>query len=170
VAINTILSRRDREFITLVWNPSLIGSRLKTFFIIHYSKVIIGVFGWEDSWQDLLGLPVEIRPLLRPFGNYQGNSFTGQVLVAGKPAPYTEVEVEYLNREKHYRSPTDYHTTQIVLTDNNGVFSFTCPLSGWWGFASLSLADYTLKDSEGSEKEVELGGGIWIYMDEYQRQ
>ena len=136
-------------------------------FIIHYTKTIIPVFGSEENWMQTAGLPVEIRPLLRPFGNYLGNSFTGQVLINGKPAADAEVEIEYYNSEQRYRAPTDYHTTQVLLTDADGIFNFTCPLSGWWGFASLSLADYTLKGPEGQNKEVELGAVLWIYMDDY---
>lgn len=136
-------------------------------FIIHHTKTIVPVFGSEENWMQTAGLPVEIRPLLRPFGNYRGNSFTGQVLIQGKPAANAEVEVEYYDSNRKFGAPTDYHTTQTVLTDASGIFSFTCPLSGWWGFASLSLADYTLKGPDGLDKEVELGAVLWIYMDDY---
>jgi len=136
-------------------------------FIIHYTKTAVGVFGWDEGWTVPLGLPVEIKPLLRPLGNYRGNSFTGQVLVDGKPAPDTEVEVEYYNQQSRYQAPSDYHVTQVILTDADGMFSFTCPLSGWWGFAALHTADYKLKDPEGNDKGVELGGVIWVHMGEY---
>jgi cobalt/nickel transport protein len=38
-------------------------------------------------------------------------------------------------------------------------------LAGWWGFAALSQADYTLKDPQGNEKGVELGAVLWTYLD-----
>lgn len=152
-----------------VMEPQPYWEPMEDRFIIHYTKTTIGVFGWDTNWQEPLGLPVEIKPLLRPFGNYQGNSFAGQVLINGKPAPYAEVEVEYYNEQQTYQAPTDYHITQVILTDANGVFSFTCPLIGWWGFASLHTADYTLKTPEGSDKEVELGGVIWVHMGTYQK-
>lgn len=139
-------------------------------FIIHYTKTVVGVFGSEEDWQQQLGLPAEIRPLLRPFGNYRGNSFSGQVLVDGKPAAQAEVEVEYYDKEQVYRAPTSHHTTQVLHTDDNGIFTFTCPLSGWWGFSSLSLADYTLQDPNGADKEVEIGAVLWVHMDEYLRR
>lgn len=153
-----------------VMEPQPYWEPIEDRFIIHYTKTIVGVFGSEENWVEPLGLPAEIRPLLRPFGNYRGNSFTGQVIIDGKPASGAEVEVEYYNRENEYNSPTDYHITQVLLTDDNGIFTFTCPLSGWWGFASLSLADYTLKSPEGQDKEVEIGGVLWIYLDEYENQ
>lgn len=135
--------------------------------IIHYTKTIIAAYGADTGWDRPVGLPTEIIPLLRPFGNYAGNSFVGQVLVLGKPAPYTEVEVEFYNKGGVVQVASDYHIAQVVKTDGNGVFIFTCPKAGWWGFSALSEADYTLKDPQGKEKAVELGAVLWTYMDEY---
>jgi len=151
-----------------VMEPQPYWEPIEDRFIIHYTKTVISVFGSEDGWQQPVGLPAEIRPLLRPFGNYQGNSFTGQVLVNGRPSANAEVEVEYYDKEQRFRSPTSQHITQVLLTDDNGIFTFTCPLGGWWGFASLSLAEFTLKSPEGVDKEVEIGAVLWIHMDEYQ--
>lgn len=141
------------------WEPS------EDISIIHYTQTIIPAFGDDEGWDSPLGLPTEIVPLLRPFGNYAGNSFTGQVLVDGSPAPGAEVEVEFYNRDKQFSPPTDYHITQVIKADDQGVFSFTCPFGGWWGFGALSEADYTMKDPEGNDKGVELGAVLWIYMD-----
>jgi len=135
--------------------------------IIHYTKTVVAVFGADEGWDKPLGLPTEIVSLLRPFGNYAGNTFTGQVLLRGKPVPGAEVEVEYYNRDGSLVAPGDYHVTQVVKADNDGIFSFTCPLAGWWGFAALNEADYTLKDPAGAEKPVELGGVLWVYFDGY---
>jgi len=133
--------------------------------IIHYTKTIIGAYGDDEGWDQPVGLETEIVPLLRPFGNYAGNSFTGQVLLQGKPAPGAEVEVEFYNKGDSLRAPNDYHITQVIKADPNGIFSFSCPLPGWWGFAALSEADYTIKDPEGEEKGVEVGAVLWIYLD-----
>ncbi len=132
--------------------------------IIHYTKTIIGVFGDDEGWDEPVGLPAEIIPLLRPFGNYAGNSFTGQLLLAGKPAAGSEVEVEFYNNKKTLHAPSDYHITQVIKTDPNGIFSFTCPMPGWWGFAALNEADYTIKDPDGKNKGVEIGAILWIYL------
>ena len=136
--------------------------------IIHYTKVIIPAFGAEDGWDQPVGLATEIVPLLRPFGNYAGNSFTGQVLLNGKPHPNAEVEVELYNQEGKYRAVSDLHITQVVKADAAGIFTFSCPVPGWWGFAALSSADYTLKSPQGEDKQVELGAVLWIYMDAYE--
>ena len=64
-------------------------------FIIHYTKTYLAAFGVEEGWDAPLGIPTEIVPFTRPFGNYAGNIFTGQVLADGKPVAGAEVEIEY---------------------------------------------------------------------------
>jgi cobalt/nickel transport protein len=134
-------------------------------FIIHYTKVIVPAFGADDGWSSAVGTPVEIVPLLRPFGNYTGNTFVGQVQQHGKAMANAAVEVEFYNQQQRYRAASDYHITQLVHADNNGIFTFTCTKPGWWGFAALSSADYLLKNKGGEEKPVELGAVLWIFMD-----
>ncbi|MDR9501298.1 MAG: DUF4198 domain-containing protein [Desulfurivibrionaceae bacterium] len=138
--------------------------------IIHYTKTIIAAYGADTGWDEPLGLPTEIVPLTRPFANYSGNSFSGQVLLGGEPVPYAEVEVEFYNEAGRLQAASDYHITQVVKADGAGVFTFTCPRAGWWGFAALNKADYTLPDPEGQAKPVELGAVLWIYMDGYQER
>ncbi len=146
---------------TPYWEPS------EDISIIHYTKLIVPAFGSQDGWDSPIGLPTEIVPRLRPFGNYAGNSFTGQVFLNGKPLPNAEVEVELYNRGQKFKAPSDLYVTQVVKADAAGIFSFTCPQPGWWGFAALSSADYTIKNPEGEEKGVELGAVLWIYMNAY---
>lgn len=134
--------------------------------IIHITKTVVSVFGDDAGWDQPLGLKTEIVPLLRPFGNYAGNSFVGQVLLNGKPVPYAEVEVERYNADQRMTPVSDLHVTQVVKADGNGVFTFSCPKGGWWGFAALSEADFTLKNPQGEEKGVELGAVLWIWLDE----
>ncbi len=130
-------------------------------FIVHYTKTVVGAFGDESGWDEPVGLKTEIVPLSRPFGLYEGNVFQGQVLMDGKPVPYAEVEVEYYNREKEAKAPTDYMITQVIKADANGVFTYSPPEKGWWGFAALNSADYTLKHN-GEPKDVELGAVLWV--------
>ena len=135
-------------------NPSLIGN------LRHYTKVIVPAYGDEDGWDKPAGVKTEIVPLTRPFANYAGNTFRGQLLVDGKPAAGADVEVEYFNRDGKYEAPNDYFVTQVVKTDAQGIFAFTAPWAGWWGFAALTDADYKLKEA-GAEKDVELGAVLW---------
>ncbi len=130
-------------------------------FIKHITKTYIGAFGEEDGWSKPLGLEVEIVPITRPFGLYAGNVFQGKVLRNGKPVPNCEVEVEYYNKKSRYKAPSEYMITQVILTDDNGIFTYSAPIAGWWGFSALTTADYKLKQN-GVDKDVEVGGVIWV--------
>jgi cobalt/nickel transport protein len=129
-------------------------------FIIHYTKTIVAAFGEEEGWAEPVGLKTEIVPLTRPFGNYAGNVFQGQVLLDGKPVPGAEVEVEVYNKDGKYEAPNDYMITQVVKADANGIFTYGVPFAGWWGFAALNTSD-TKMDHEGTPKDVELGAVLW---------
>ncbi|MDJ0623367.1 MAG: DUF4198 domain-containing protein [Desulfocapsaceae bacterium] len=141
------------------WEPA------EDIFIIHYTKTIVAAFGAEEGWDKPAGLPTEIIPLIRPFGNYAGNTFSGRVVVDGKPAAGQDVEVEFYNRDQRYQKASDYHITQVVRTDDQGVFHFACPFPGWWGFSALHEAGFTMKAPDNTEKAVELGGVLWVYFD-----
>ncbi|MBQ7617823.1 MAG: DUF4198 domain-containing protein [Desulfovibrio sp.] len=130
-------------------------------YIVHYSKVIVPAFGEDEGWDKAVGLPTEIVPLTRPFGNYAGNVFQGQVLVNGKPAADCDVEVEYYNAKKDASAPSQYHITQVVKTDGAGIFTFAVPWPGWWGFAALNTADKQMEHA-GQMKDVELGAVLWL--------
>jgi len=130
-------------------------------FIVHYTKTVVAAFGDDEGWDAEIGLKTEIVPLSKPFGLYTGNVFQGIVKLDGKPVPYAEVEVEYFNEDGTVKAPADYMVTQTVKADPNGVFTYGAPKAGWWGFAALHRADYTLKHA-GEEKNVELGAVIWV--------
>ena len=118
----------------------------------------MAAFGDEKGWDVPLGLKMEIIPLTRPFANYSGNIFQGRVLLDGKPVPGAEVEVEYYNRDDVYTTPNVYFMTQVIKTDENGVFTYCAPWPGWWGFAALKT-DRKKMEHQGALKDVELGGG-----------
>ncbi len=130
-------------------------------FIMHYTKTVVTAFGDDEGWDREIGLKTEIVPLSKPYGLYTGNIFQGIVKLNGKPVPYSTVEVEYYNKDKKYKAPTDYMVTQTIKTDKNGVFSYAAPVAGWWGFAALNEADFKLKLG-GKDKDVELGAVIWV--------
>jgi cobalt/nickel transport protein len=130
--------------------------------IVHYTKVVVNAFGKEEGWDAAVGFPVEIEPLVRPYGLWTGNAFRGVVRKDGKPVPFAEVEVEHWNPGRKIRPPNDAFVTQVVKADANGVFSYTMPRAGWWGFAALVGGDETMVNPEGKQVAVELGGLIWV--------
>lgn len=129
--------------------------------IIHYTKVIINAFGAEEGWDTPVGLPVEIKPLTRPYGLWTGNLFRGIVTRDGKPVPFAEIEVEYWNPQGEVELPDDVFVTQVIKADANGVFSYAMPRAGWWAFAAL-IDGEGRPAPDGSPAGVELGGLIWI--------
>lgn len=138
-------------------------------FIVHHTKTTIAAFGDESGWEEPVGLETEIVPLTRPFGLYAGNLFQGVVLLQGRPVPGATVEVEYDNRDGRVQSPTDYMITQVTRTDRNGVFSFSVPGAGWWGFAALSTAERKIPRG-GAPKAVELGAVLWVLFHDWQEK
>lgn len=130
-------------------------------FIVHYTKVVVNAFDLQDSWDTEVGMKTEIIPLTRPYGLYTGNIFQGMVKVNGKPAPFSEVEVEYYNAHGEYKAPAPPFITQVIKTDSQGVFTYAMPKSGWWGFAVLN-EDEKKMTHDGKEYPVEIGALLWI--------
>ncbi len=134
-------------------------------FIKHITKVVVNAFGLEDSWYKPVGLKAEIVPLVRPYGLWAGNTFRGIVLFKGKPVPNVRVEIEYYNNGSKIKAPNDTYVTQVVRTDKNGIFTYTMPKAGWWGFAALLVDDKKI-ERKGKKYPVELGAVFWVYTEE----
>ena len=130
-------------------------------FIVHYTKVIVNAFGLEEGWDQEVGLKTEIVPLTRPYGLYTGNVFQGIVKVNGKPAPFTNVEVEYYNKDGALKPDAAPMITQVVKADANGVFTYAMPKAGWWTFAALNEDDKPMVH-DGKEYPVEIGAILWV--------
>ena len=130
--------------------------------IVHYTKVVVNAMGLEEGWDEMVGFPVEIEPLVRPYGLWTGNVFRGIVRQDGPPVPFAEIEVEYYNEGKDVSTPADPFVTQVIKADGNGVFSYAIPREGWWGFAALVEGDEKMENPEGQKVSVELGGLMWV--------
>ncbi len=130
--------------------------------IIHYTKVVVNAMGAQEGWDTLVGFPVEIEPLVRPYGIWTGNVFRGIVRKNGEPVPFARIEVEYYNKDHNVKIPGDPFITQVIKADANGVFSYAMPKSGWWGFAALIEGDETMKNPDGKAVSVELGALMWV--------
>lgn len=138
-------------------------------FIIHYTKTYVTAYGDDEGWDTELGLKTEIVPLSKPFALWEHNVFQGIVKLDGEAVPYAEVEVEYFNDAAGATAPDDLMITQTVKADENGVFTYAPPAAGWWGFAALNTADYTLPQN-GEDKGVELGAVIWVHFEAWTGQ
>ena len=130
--------------------------------IVHYTKVVVDAMSACEGWDSMVGFPVEIEPLVRPYGLWSGNMFRGIVKRHGKPVPFAEVEVEYYNEGRRVKIPSDPFVTQVVKADANGVFSYVMPRAGWWAFAALVEGDEKMKSPQGKLVDVEWGGLLWV--------
>lgn len=133
--------------------------------IVHYTKVVVDGLGGGGGWDKAVGLPVEIEPLVRPYGLWAGNLFRGIVRKGGEPVPFAEVEVEWRN-DGSVTPPADAFVTQVVKADGDGVFSYAMPSAGWWGFAALLEGDAPMRNPRGEEVPVELGALLWVHARE----
>lgn len=132
------------------------------------TKMIVNVAGMPTDWDAEIGLPVEIVPLAKPYGLWTGNVFTGVVKADGKPVPFAEIEVEFMNhtpnmegdrfaKEATVEAPQDSFVTQAIFADANGTFSYGIPRAGWWGFAALGAKTLEYKGQELGQDAV-----IWV--------
>jgi cobalt/nickel transport protein len=131
--------------------------------IVHYTKVVLDGLHAGEGWDALVGLPVEIEPLVRPYGLWAGNVFRGIVRKDGQPVPFAEIEVEYWNAGGRVGVPSEPFVTQVIKADGNGAFCYAMPRAGWWSFAALVEADETMANPDGEQVPVELGGLIWVH-------
>jgi cobalt/nickel transport protein len=129
--------------------------------IVHYAKTVVDAYGAEEGWDRLVGLPVEIEPLTRPYGLWTGNVFTGLVRKGGEPVPFAEVEVEWRN-DGSVTPPAGPFVTQVLKADANGLFTYAMPRAGWWGFAALMEGDEPMQNPDGKAVPVEQGALIWV--------
>jgi len=132
-------------------------------YITQITKVVVNNLGMPTDWDVELGLAAEIVPLNKPYGLWTGNVFQGIVKKDGEPVPFAEIEVEHLNSQsfsglvgEEQEFPSDAHITQVIRADENGVFTYGIPKSGWWGFAAL------MEGEQIDGKDHEIGAVIWI--------
>ncbi len=152
---------------TFYFDPQPYWEPAEDKYIIHQTKTYVAAFGAEAGWDREVGLKAEIVPLTRPFGLYAGNVFQGQVKFNGKPVPHAEVEVEYWNAAGKVTPPNDYFITQVVKTDENGVFTFAPPRAGWWGFSALNEDEKAIKHTDGTKKDAEYGAVLWVQFTDW---
>ncbi|MBC08002.1 DUF4198 domain-containing protein [Thalassospira sp.] len=133
-------------------------------FIIQYTKTIIDAYDAGEDWDQMVGFPVEIEPLTRPYGIWAGNVFSGMVRHNGEPVPFAEVEVEYAN-DGSIDLPNATFATQVTKADANGIFHYAMPKDGWWVFAAL-IEDGTMAAPDtNNQVPVERGGVLWVKTD-----
>ena len=138
-------------------------------YIQQFTKTIVNVGGMPGNWEKPVGLPAEIRPLNKPYANWTGGVFRGVVLSKGKPVPFAEIEVEYVNRKPDFASKAWSGDQQInpshsalgpmsLRADAAGTFTIALPRAGWWGIAALDVGP--VKTHKG--KKLSQDAVLWV--------
>jgi cobalt/nickel transport protein len=142
--------------------------------VTHFAKLIVNscdarfptdsAMGWEnwEGWDTLVGLPVEIEPLVQCTSLWAGSAFTGIVRFQGKSAPRCRVEVEYLNDQGALKLPDHSFLTQILKTNGKGEFTFVPACAGWWALTAIPETRKSARNPDGKKVKAELGGVLWI--------
>lgn len=131
-------------------------------YLVHYSKVCVNALGLEKGWDEEIGLEMEIIPLTRPYGIWTGNLFRGMVKFKGKALAYAKVEVEYYNQDAEVKVPSSPYLTQVIKTDENGIFSYAMPKAGWWGFSAIKEMNEKESFPGEDKKSVEFAAVYWV--------
>jgi len=135
-------------------------------YIIHQTKTYVAALGYEDDWDQEVGLKAEIIPLTRPFAIYTGEVFRGIAKFNGKPVPDVDVEAEWWNAGKKVEPPNEYFNTLKVKTDKNGVFAFAFPKAGWWGFSAINDEKLSMVH-DGKRVNAETAGVLWVQVTDW---
>lgn len=151
---------------TVIFVPAPYFEKSEDGYIKQATKVYIKKGDTEsDEWQERQmpkGEP-EIIPHIDPTNVWKNQVFTAKVVDEnGNPAKNKRVEVEFKNYDikngMFVGKPKTEHSTAVILTDDNGMFSFVPTEKGQWGFSAIDAA--TKKTLDG--KEVEHDAVLWI--------
>jgi len=154
---------------TYVLRPSPYYEAQEDKYIQQITKTMVNVGGIPGSWDEPLGLPVEIVPLDKPYANWVGGVFRAVVTANGEPVPHAEVEIEYLNHEPQIDqlrfdpqakvvAPQAAFNTLSIRADANGQIMIGLPKAGWWGICALDLDD----GLEHEGKELSVDAVLWV--------
>lgn len=165
----TVPVRRAGDYVTVTVTTPYFESS-EDLYIQQFVTAFLSHSGVPTDWDEPLGLPAEIRPMVRPTNVLVGSTFTGQVLSGGEPVPHAEVEVTYIAAAPLMAENTVGPATVAppvggdvsILADANGVFTFGIPRAGVWGFAAIGVGPEETYEGE----ELEQTAVIWIRADE----
>lgn len=142
--------------------PTAFGVFVDGATIVHDAKVTVSGYGMAERWDEPVGLPVEILPLVRPYHPWEGNPFRGVVLRDGEPVPFAGIEVEWRNDGTLDAARLSI-ASQVIEAAATGAFAFAMPRAGWWGFAALVDGDQPIVGADGESWDVEPDGLAWAH-------
>lgn len=152
----------------LVLKPAPFYEENQDIYIQQITKTIVNVAAAPTNWDQDLNLEAEIVPLVKPYAIWEGSNFTGIVKTNGKIVPFAKVDITYLNRDINIKNnsmgkdkikaPNKVFVTLTIKADQNGVFNFTIPRAGFWGFCAQNLS----KNKTYKGKKLKQDALIWV--------
>lgn len=154
---------------TFVLEPEPYLEKEEDVYIQQFTKLVMNVGGAPGNWDKALGLPAEIQALDRPYANWVGGVFSGIVLSEGKPVPFAEIEVEYMNHAPDMAKrtfaakgavtpPRAAYEAMKVRSDADGHFTIGLAKAGWWGIAALGVGPQDMHEG----KPLSQDAVIWV--------
>ncbi|MBL4844330.1 MAG: DUF4198 domain-containing protein [Planctomycetes bacterium] len=141
--------------------------------VADYVKVILHVrheTGAQVGWRRVIGDPMEIVPMTRPYLIPVGSVFRGKVVFNSKlgprdfkSRPMLEGVVEAESYTPDRRPGHSYLPANRlgVTTDRNGVFAITLPTRGWW---LLTVATDGGPGEQGLSKVSQRRASLWVQV------
>ncbi len=138
-------------------------------YIQQMTKMVVNAGGLPTDWDTELGLPAEIVPLDKPYAIWEGGVFRGVVKSEGKPVPFAELEMEFLNhaldiannsfdKKEILTAPQDSFVTMGLKADSQGTFVVALPKAGWWGICARGVGP----EKECNGKKLSQDAVIWV--------
>ena len=139
--------------------------------VTDYVKLILHVrheTGAQIGWRRVVGDPMEIVPMTRPYLIPVGSTFRGKVVLNSKLGPRdfkTRVlEGGYVEAESFSPDGRPGHGYLAanrlgVLSDPNGVFAITLPTAGWW---MISVATDGGPGEQGLSGIAQRRASLWV--------
>jgi cobalt/nickel transport protein len=115
----------------------------------------------EEGGDATVGLPVEIEPLVRPFGLWAETSFAASSDAMASRFRSPTLRSSGRN-DGTAKAPADAFVTQVIKADGERVFVYAMPRAGWWDFAALTEGDRPMKSPTRETVPVEQGALMWV--------
>jgi cobalt/nickel transport protein len=121
-------------------------------------KLVLHVPAVQAGWDRVLGRPLELAPLTRPYGLPVGATFRALVLRDGKPLAGALVEVERKNDAPPAELPPEPFVTRVEKADPQGAVAVTLDAPGWWVLVASA-------ERPGAEGGAELHrAALWVFV------
>ena len=132
--------------------------------IDDYAKLVVHAKGAQIGWDRIVGDPIEIVPLTRPYGLPVGATFRGKVLLHNRPYEGAVLEAETYTDTVPDPLPELMTYRRAEHTDANGSFAITLDRRGWW---LLSVATDGGPGQQGTSRRRVQRAVFWLFVGEW---